>query len=98
MMLSVLPREPGLAGSIARRIKAEESLAKANASLTPFIYIASHNQMDSVHISEAIEWALYDVEARISATGAHITIESIPSVFRNMNYVSHLFLICFAIH
>ncbi len=135
---------------VARRIQAEESLAEANASLTSFAYIASHDlqeplrkicsfgslvqdgcsnvldergnelvekiirsasrmqtmttdilnlsaytdriNMTMVSVSEAARIAVSDLESKIIESGAGITIGTIPDVYGNLSYLSHLFL------
>ena len=135
---------------VARRIQAEESLAEANASLTSFAYIASHDlqeplrkirtfaslvqdgytnvldergneyvekimksasrmqtmttdilnlsaytdriNMTMVSITEAARIAMSDLESKIVESGAVITIGTIPDVYGNLSYLSHLFL------
>ena len=135
---------------VERRIKAEESLAEANASLTSFAYIASHDlqeplrkirafssqvhdgysnvlgeqgnelvqkimnsasrmqamttdilnlsaytdriNMGMISVTEAARTAISDLESKITESGARITVGSIPDVYGNLSYLSHLFL------
>ncbi len=135
---------------VARRIQAEQSLAEANASLTSFAYIASHDlqeplrkirtfsslvqdgysnvldeqgnelvekiiksatrmqamttdilnlsaytdriNMTMVSVTEAARIAISDLESKIAESGARITVGTIPDVYGNLSYLSHLFL------
>ena len=135
---------------VARRIQAEENLAEANASLTSFAYIASHDlqeplrkirtfaslvqdeysknldergndlvekimksasrmqtmttdilnlsaytdriSMTMVSVTEAARIAVSDLESKIIESGARITVGTIPEVYGNLSYLSHLFL------
>lgn len=135
---------------VARRIQAEQSLAEANASLTAFAYIASHDlqeplrkirtfgsfvqdeysnvldergnelvnkimksasrmqtmttdilnlsaytdriNMTMVSVSEAARIAISDLESKITESGARVTVGTIPEVYGNLSYLSHLFL------
>jgi chemotaxis family two-component system sensor kinase Cph1 len=135
---------------VARRIQAEQSLAEANASLTAFAYIASHDlqeplrkirvfgslvqdeyskdldergnelvekimksatrmqamttdilnlsaytdriNMTMVSVTEAARIAISDLESKITESGARVTVGTIPEVYGNLSYLSHLFL------
>ena len=135
---------------VARRIQAEQSLAEANASLTSFAYIASHDlqeplrkirafssqvqdgysnvldehgnelvekimksasrmqamttdilnlsaytdriNMSMISVTEAARIAITDLESKIAESGARITVGTIPDVYGNLSYLSHLFL------
>ena len=135
---------------VVRRIQAEQSLAEANASLTSFAYIASHDlqeplrkirtfsslvqeeyssildergndlvekimrstsrmqtmttdilnlsaytdriQMNMTSPTEAARIAMLDLESKIEASGARVTVGDIPQVYGNLSYLSHLFL------
>jgi light-regulated signal transduction histidine kinase (bacteriophytochrome) len=135
---------------VARRMQAEQSLAEANASLTAFAYIASHDlqeplrkirmfgslvqdeyskdldergnelvekivksatrmqamttdilnlsaytdriNMTMVSVTEAARIAISDLESKITESGARVTVGTIPEVYGNLSYLSHLFL------
>jgi len=135
---------------VVRRMQAEQSLAEANASLTSFAYIASHDlqeplrkiqtfgslvqdgysnvldkdgnalvekmvksaarmqimtsdilrlsaysdsiEMGTVSVNEAVQIAIQDLETKIAESGAQIMVGTIPDVYGNLSYLSHLFL------